>query len=323
MNTLAGDVGATRIKLALIRDDRVLGQEVIPSQAEQSLAKRLPDIANAYQRLCERQGVTIEKCLGISLSVPSLVDVGSGRVLAEYGRFRDMPDLDLRGWAKAELGLPLAIENDARMAAIGEWRHGAGRGCDNLVMITLGTGLGTSAIIEGKVLRGKHGQAGCLGGHLTLHYGGRVCGCGNIGCAEAEASTAFLREIAKCRPDFPSSALSKEPVLDYAAVFGLAAAGDACARAIRDQSLLAWSSLAVSLIHAYDPELLILGGGVMKSADLILPAVREYVHEHAHTPWGKVRVVASELGDTAALVAGEWLLREQLQYRHPEEVLTK
>jgi glucokinase len=80
---------------------------------------------------------------------------------------------------------------------------------------------------------------------------------------------------------------------------------------LRDHSLLVWSSLAVNLIHAYDPEILVLGGGVMGNADVVLPAVREHVRRYAHTPWGRVRLVASELRDQAALVAGEWLLREQ------------
>ena len=94
-------------------------------------------------------------------------------------------------------------------------------------------------------------------------------------------------------------------------MFRLAASGDGCARALRDHSLLVWSSLAVSLIHAYDPELVILGGGVMASAEVILPAVRDHVRRHAHSPWGQVRVLASQLGDRAALVAGEWLLQDQ------------
>jgi glucokinase len=245
------------------------------------------------------------------MAFASLVDSATGCVLAEYGKFADAPALDLRAWARQELGLPLAIENDTRMALIGEWRAGAGRGVDNLVMMTLGTGLGTGAIIEGHVLRGAHSQAGCLGGHLTVRYGGHVCSCGNLGCAEAEASTAFLAHQAKTRPDFCQSALGREPVLDFAAVFRQAAAGDSCALALRDHSLLVWSSLAVNLIHAYDPEVLILGGGIMGNAEVILTAVREHVRRHAHTPWGKVRVVASELRDQAGLVAGEWLLREQ------------
>lgn len=311
MTILACDAGATRIKLGLVSRGRVLAQDVIPSYSERGLAERLPDLAAAFRRLCEANSVKLADCAGLSMSVPTLVDVATGRLLAEYGRFRDMPGLDLPAWARREFGLPIALENDARMATIGEWRHGAGRGCDNLVMITLGTGLGTSAVIEGRVLRGKHGQAGCLGGHLTLRYGGRACGCGNIGCAETEASTKFLDELARSRPDGAASPLLKEPVLDFAAVFKHAAAGDGFATSLRDHSLLVWSSLVVSLIHAYDPEMVILGGGIMASAGAILPAVQGYVNTYAHTPWGKVRVVPSQLGDAAALVAGEWLLEEQ------------
>jgi glucokinase len=311
MTVLACDIGATRIKLGIVRDGRVLAGDAIPSRSDQSLESRLPELAAAFHRLCANLGIAIGDCAGLSMSVPSLVDPVAGRVLAEYGRFQDMPNLDLRAWALSQFGLPFAIENDGRMATIGEWRHGAGRNCDNLVMIMLGTGLGTSAVIQGRVLRGKHGQAGCLGGHLTVRYGGRQCDCGNLGCAEAEASTAFLAQIVHARTDFPGSSLQREPVLDYAAVFRNAAAGDPCAVAIRDHSLLVWSSLAVSLIHAYDPEIIILGGGIMASGEIILPSIQEHINRYAHTPWGKVRVVASELGDGAAMAAAEWLIEEQ------------
>jgi glucokinase len=314
MTILACDLGGTRIKIGLVQNGAVLAQTAQPANSKQGLAPQLPVLKAAWLRLLDRLKLPLGGCAGISVAFASLVDSATGRVLAEYGKFADAPSLDLRAWARQELGLPLAIENDARMALIGEWRAGAGRGVDNLVMMTLGTGLGTAAIIEGRVLRGAHSQAGCLGGHLTVRYGGHVCSCGNIGCAEAEASTAFLAGQAKSRPDFSQSALAREPVLDFAAVFRQAAAGDSCAVALRDHSLLVWSSLAVNLIHAYDPEALILGGGIMGNADVILPAVREHVRRYAHTPWGKVRVVASELRDRAGLVAGEWLLREQFPH---------
>ena len=145
----------------------------------------------------------------------------------------------------------------------------------------------------------------------TVRYGGRDCSCGNIGCAEAEASTAFLEKIAATLPEWNSSSLRKLATLNYAAVFKYAAAGDSCAVKLRDHSLLVWATLAANLIHAYDPEIVILGGGIMAGAEVILPAISDHVRRHAHTPWGKVRVVAGELGDSAALVAGEWLLREQ------------
>jgi glucokinase len=311
MTILACDLGGTRMKIGLVRDGAVLAQSTEPANSKQGLAPQLPVLKTAWLRLLDGQKIRPGDCAGISVAFASLVDSATGRVLAQYGKFADAPGLDLRAWARQELSLPLAIENDARMALIGEWRAGAGRGVDNLVMMTLGTGLGTGAIIQGRVLRGAHSQAGCLGGHFTVRYGGRPCSCGNIGCAEAEASTAFLAGQANIRPDFPESALAREPVLDFAAVFRQAAAGDSCAVALREHSLLVWSSLAVNLIHAYDPEVLILGGGIMANADAILPAMREHVRRYAHTPWGKVRVVASELRDQAGLVAGEWLLREQ------------
>jgi glucokinase len=310
---LCCDCGGTRIKLGVALDGRMLAQHAIPAHADRGLGPRLPALAAALREVAVQAGVGVADCAGLGVSFASLVDNATGRVLAEYGKYRDAPSLDLRSWAKSELGLPLAIENDARMALIGEWRHGAGRGCNNLVMMTLGTGLGTATVIQGQVLRGVHGQAGCLGGHLTVRCGGRRCNCGNVGCAEAEASTAFLDDLAHGRPDYPSSALAREPLLDFAAVFRCAAAGDACATALRDHSLLVWSSLAVNLIHAYDPEMVIVGGGIMASGDTILAYMRHHVSHHAHTPWGAVHVVASELGDQAALLAGEWLVRETVR----------
>lgn len=311
MTILACDLGGTRMKIGVVRGGVVLAQTTEPSNSKAGLAPGLPVLKAAWLRLLDEMKLTTRDCAGISVAFPSLVDTKSGCVLAEYGKFADAMSIDLRAWAKQEMNLPLAIENDARMALVGEWKQGAGRGSDNVVMMTLGTGLGTSAVIEGRLLRGKHGQAGVLGGHSTVRYGGRDCSCGNVGCAEAEASTAFLCDVAVGLREWDTSSLRKLATLNYAAVFTHAAAGDPCALKLREHSLRVWSTLAVNLIHAYDPETVILGGGTMASADVILPAISEYVRRHAHTPWGKVRVVASELGDQAALVAGEWLLREQ------------
>jgi glucokinase len=314
MTVLACDIGGTRMKIGIVRDGRVLAQTIVPANSKIGLKPNLPKLKAAWLELLAGLKIEAGDCAGISVAFASLIDVKCGRVLAEYGKYADAMDLDLRAWARQEFGLPLAIENDARMAMVGEWLAGAGRGFDNLVMITLGTGLGTAAIIDGVVLRGKHGQAGVLGGHFTVTTGGRKCNCGNVGCAEAEASTVFLPEIVKSRADYPASKLAQAKVLSYADIFRLAAEGDACSRAIRDHSLEVWSSLAVNLIHAYDPEILILGGGIMASAKAILPFIQNYVDRHAHTPWGQVRVQASELGDQAVFAASEWLLEEQMEW---------
>lgn len=315
MTALACDLGGTRLKIGLVRQGRVLAQATHPANSKHGLESQLPLLKSTWLRLLDEQQMRLADCAGISVAFPSLVDGTTGRVLAQYGKFADAPGLDLRAWASKELGLPLAIENDARMALIGEWQAGTGRGVDNLAIITLGTGVGTSALMEGRLVRGRHNQAGVLCGHFTLRYGGRLCSCGNLGCAEAEASTAFLSDMTAGSPEFEGSSLRNAATLNYSLIFQHAAAGDAFAIQLRDHSLLVWSALAVNLIHAYDPEMLLLGGGIMASREVVLPAVANYVARHAHTPWGNVRVAAAELGDQAALVAAEWLLREQLGIR--------
>ena len=320
MTTLAADFGGRRIKLGIVREGAVLAEQVIPAHADQPLVARLDEVAAEFEKLCSQASVDPATCAGVAFAYPSIIDTPNARILDHFGKFGDAAQLDLRAWAKKRFGLPFAIDNDARMALVGEWRHGAGRGCDNVAILTLGTGLGASAVIEGNLLRGAHGQAGILGGHTTINYHGRTCVCGNVGCSEMEASTWRLRELAEALPGFKSSRLAAETLIDYAAVFRLAAEGEPAAMALREHSLKVWSVAVVNLIHAYDPEKVILAGGIMRSAAVIVPAVQEWVSRYAHTPWGKVQVVASELGDQAALLAGEWLLTERLSKEFCETI---
>jgi glucokinase len=316
MKVLAADFGGTRIKLGVVAEGRVMASSVLPARARQGLARQLPLIRSTWLGLLESLDWQTTDCAGIGLSFPSLMEPGTGRVLDDFGKYRDAPRLDLRGWAGENMGLPLAIENDARMALLGEWRRGAGRGSDHVVMITLGTGVGTAAVVEGRLLRGGHGQAGVLGGHTTVRYDGEICGCGNVGCVEAEASTVVLGRWAERMPGWEASPLRRLSKVDYAAVFRWAGEGDGCATAVRDHSLRVWGALAVNLVHAYDPERVILGGGILASAESVRAAVEGWVRRHAHTPWGQVQVVVGELGDGAALVAAEDLVAEMLEGGH-------
>ena len=310
MTVLAADMGGRRIKLGVVREGCVIAMEILSAGSDRPLKERMQAVAGAFRRLCARSGVSPGACAGVGLSYPSIIDTAGARILDQFGKYGESSEFDLREWARNEFGLPLAVDNDARMALIGEWRRGAGMDCDNLVMITLGTGIGTAAIMDGRILRGRHSQAGILGGHLTVRAGGRRCVCGNIGCAEAEASTWALRHLCEGAqiklPDMHSQEW------DYATIFRLASEGVAWAADIRDRSLEIWAATAVNLIHAYDPERVILGGGVMGSGSVILPYIGGYVARHAHTPWGQASVIPSQLGDRAALVACEWLVEEQV-----------
>ncbi len=268
------DMGGTRIKIGLVYNGEIVATSVIQSSAHVSLEERLEDIAEDVDQLLKKN-----KCrpTGVGIAFPGIVDTDENKILSRYVKFPDAQRVNLSEWAQRQWGIPLALENDARAALVGEWKFGAGRNCDNLVLITLGTGVGTAALINGKLLHGKHFLAGSLGGHMSINLHGDVCNCGNLGCVESEASTWALQKIASRYPDFNSSALAKEPALNFDIVFSTARNGDRIAIAIQDHALRAWSLAIINLIHAYDPERIVIGGGIMKSKQLIVPYVQNMI----------------------------------------------
>ncbi len=299
---LACDVGGTRIKLGLVRGARLLAHSELAAEPAKGLAAALKRIAKAVPPLCRQAGVPRKVLAGCGLSFPGIIAPRTEQILSTpAGKFDDAKNLNVPKLVEKLLGVPTRICNDANAALAGEWRAGAARGNRSAVMMTLGTGIGSAAIIDGVPLRGQHGQAGCLGGHLTANLAGRACLCGNLGCAESEASTWALPIQARAHPDFTASRLAREKVLDYAAVFRAAAHGDKVAVELRDHSLRVWSAALVNLIHAYDPEVAVLGGGIMRSGKIILPAMRRYVSKHAWTPWGKVKIKPAALGNNAGM----------------------
>ena len=299
---LAGDIGGTRIKLGLVRGARLLAQSEIDAEPKRGLAAALKRIAKAVPQLCRKAGVEKQSLGGFGLSFPGIIEPRTEKILSTpAGKFDDAKNLNVPALVEKLLGLPTRLCNDANAALAGEWHFGAARGYRSTIMMTLGTGIGAAAIIDGVLLRGQHGQAGCLGGHLTANWQGGVCLCGNLGCAESEASTWALPAQAQAQPDFAASRLARANVLDYAAVFRAAAHGDKVATELRDRALRVWSVALVNLIHAYDPEVAVIGGGIMRSGKIILPAVRRHVSKHAWTPWGKVKIKPAALGNNAGM----------------------
>ncbi len=309
MRALAVDIGGSHIACAALEDTRLLQVCRFEADSQGRLLDLLPALASTLATLEQQQGGGFD---GIGVGFCGLVDRRLGRVVSTNGKYPDACDLDLVSWARQELRLRLVLENDARLALLGEWHAGAARGSDDIVMMTLGTGIGTSALMGGRPLRGKHHQAGCLGGHFTVCVEGRVCSCGARGCFEAEASTYALADVCRGWPGFASSSLAAEPRLDFAALFAAADSGDEIAEQIRARSIAIWKACALSLVHAYDPDLLLIGGGVMRTTYPISSAIQKHLDTYAWTPWGKVHVSAAALGGNAALYGAVPLLQEQL-----------
>lgn len=309
MRALAIDFGGSHATCAVVEDASILTSRVQSNDGHAKLGEFLPSIADCLHSLLERCRLLPGNCKAVVMGFCGLVDSDHGRVLSTNGKYDDAPGLDLSRWANDAFGLPFRIENDARLALLGEQYAGAARGSSDIVMMTLGTGVGGAAMIGGHLLRGKHFQAGCLGGHFPVEINGRRCTCGNVGCVEAEASTWALPEICRSCPGFECSLLRDETKIDFSTLFGAIDAGDRFAEDILSHCTRVWGAGAVSLVHAYDPEIVVVGGGVMSRWPMIIPGIREYVSEHAWTPWGKVEVRAAELGNNGALLGAIPLLK--------------
>lgn len=307
---LAIDLGGTKIKIGLVQGHVVVASTSIDALSANGLRERLPYIKDAITTLLEQHNISLNDLGGLGMSVPGIVDSKQKRILSIDKKFGDAPEIKFEDWCNETFGLKLSMENDARSALIGEWKFGKAKDYENVVLMTLGTGVGSSAVIEGKLLRGKHFTAGILGGHFVINYKGGECNCGNKGCVETEASTWCIAAKARNSKGFSKSKLSKESSIDFESIFRCAE-NDELAKQLRDESLNVWSACAINLIHAYDPEIVLLTGGIMASSDKIISHIQQVTDARAWTPWGKVKIEAASFPATAALLGAGYLVTNE------------
>lgn len=305
------DLGGSTIKVGILSPGRLLAHSSVPALAQQGLEAQLPVLTTVIERLLGELKIKSDELLGVGLAFAGLVDSQNNRVLSTNKKYDDAPALDLTSWAQHTWGIPLLAMNDARMALLGEWHSGAGQGYSDLVLVTLGTGIGTAVILDNQLLVGKHFQAGNLGGHFVVQHRGHTCTCRNLGCAEAEASTWALPRLVQDWPEFPDSPLRLHPVPDFKTLFALVETGDSLALKIFEHCISVWSATLISLIHAYDPEVILLSGGLLRSADLIIPRLEHEIFRRAWTPWGQVKLRLARHTEVAALYGADYLIRSK------------
>ncbi len=301
-------MGGSHVEYGIVCGDRVIAAETIAVKAA-SLAEVLPQLESGILALAAKSHLELREMVGVAVGICAIVDSG-GTVLATNGKYDDAVGFNFPQWSESKFQLRCRAENDTRLALLGEQFAGAAQGFEDAVLVTLGTGIGGAVLLGGRLLQSRGHKAGGLAGHLGVDWNGRICSCGNRGCAEAEASTASLDAICRERQRFAGSGLAgMAGTIDFQKLFAAADAGDALAHEILEHCLGVWSSLTVSLIHAYDPEVIVFGGGVMRRQEAILPAIREHVERHAWAKKGSVKIVPSMLGSTAALLGAVPLLR--------------
>ncbi len=315
---LAIDLGGTQIRTALIAPDRTVhARHAEPTRDDdgiESVLRRIVELAAASRRDAAAAG--LPPPIGVGISSPGPLDPRRGVVLAppNLERWRNVP---LRDVVADGLDLPAFLERDTNVAAQAEWRYGAGRGTTNLVYITVSTGVGAGAIVDGRPLLGPMGTAGELG-HLVVDLDGPACGCGGIGHVEAIASgTALARRGGELveRAEAPGlERLTRDGArIDAALVARAADAGDSACRALLERAWVAIGAMCGSIVNALNPEVIVIGGGIAQHHPRLFEVARAELRRRALPILvDSVRIVPAALGGDVSLIGALPIVQDRI-----------
>jgi glucokinase len=293
-SVLAIDIGGTKLAAGVVRDDGVqLSRGRVPTDVGQG-----PDAAvERLLALCRQ----VVAQAGLRLSELPAVGVGCGGPL-DTRRGVTLAPPNLPGWdefplvskLEAALGRPVHLDNDANAAALGEHRFGAGRGFRHLVYLTISTGIGGGVILDDRLYRGANGNAAELG-HIQVSYDGWPCPCGGQGCIEAFASGTHIARRAREKTGRPE-------LTSHDVVAGVRA-GDSWALAVWDDTLQVLSAGIASMINAFNPQRVIIGGGVTAAGELLFEPLRRLALARAMKPLAQgVDLVPAQLEDQVGVM---------------------
>jgi glucokinase len=313
------DLGGTKIATALANErGEILATDTRLTLAAEGIEAVLARIEEAGRQVALLSGVPFSQVIAIGIGAPSPVDMVNG-IVSQAPNLPGWIDIPLKALMEKRLGLPVYVGNDANVTAQAEHRFGAGRGTRNMVYITASTGIGGGFILDGRLYEGSNGAAGEVG-HTIVQDDGPLCGCGNHGCWEALASGTALARDAQASIDAgaaPSLACLRDQAggeMSAALVYQAACAGDAVA-----QSLIAntarWLGVGlVNLVNIFNPDMIVIGGGLSNMGDMLLGPARRVVRTRARAlAAGHTKIVRAELGDTGPVLGAVTLALEALR----------
>lgn len=312
LNRIGIDVGGTNVKIALVNEEgKIIYSNSVPTRAEMGYEYTVNNIKQAIYDLLKETKLEAKDIEGIGFGFPGQVDYKAGIV-------RNAPNIP--GWVEVpiakifedEFNIPTRVDNDVRCAALGELNYGAGKGCENLICITVGTGIGSGLIVNGKLVRGASNAAGEIG-HIKLQmHDGPICGCGDTGCMEAFASgpaiVAMAEDYIKGGKSTKYREMANGNITPYI-VCEAAKAGDPVAQRIF-KIMGEYIGIGMAgVVNLLNPERIIVGGGVADAGDLLLEPLVETLKKRAMKIAGEtVEVVPAQLGNTAGVIGASLLI---------------
>lgn len=312
-NRIGIDVGGTNVKIALVDEKgKIKYSNSIPTRAEMGYEYTVNNIKQAIYDLLKETKLEPKNIEGIGFGFPGQVDYKSGivRLAPNIPGWVDVPIAKL---IEDEFHIPTRVDNDVRCAALGELNFGAGKGCENLICITVGTGIGSGLIVNGKLVRGASNAAGEIG-HIKLQMNdGPICGCGDTGCLEAFASGPSIVAMAEDYIRGGKSTKFREmansnPITPYI-VCEAAKAGDPVAKRIFTIMGEYIGIGMASVVNLLNPEKIIVGGGVADAGEILMTPLKETLKKRAMKIAGEaVEVVPAQLGNTAGVIGASLLI---------------
>lgn len=296
------DLGGTKISTALSDfEGKVISNVVVPTKASEGEIPVLNRIIGTVEEVINKAKVEINEVEAIGIGSPGPLDAKKGIIVAT-------PNLPFKNFNVTEpirerFNIPVYLDNDANVATLGEFMFGAGKGKENLVFMTVSTGIGGGAIINGKIYRGNTCNALEIG-HSTVDPHGPRCNCGNLGCLEVLASgTAIGRKGQEAAATNVETSLKEYDKITSYEVFKEAEKGDEVAKEIRDEALNYLGIGVANAVAIFDPEMVIIGGGVTQVGDVLFDKVRQVVNKRCFKNMAEAcEIVPAGLGTDAGVV---------------------
>ncbi|HQN21284.1 MAG TPA: ROK family protein [Thermotogota bacterium] len=318
MNAIGVDLGGTNIKAALVSEEgKFLRKKNVKTEVASGKEKIAAKIVAIVEELAEE-----DRSVSVGIGSPGSIDRKNGLVRFSPN-LPDWLDFPLARLVSERSGREVFIENDAKAAALGEKWFGEARGCESFVVLTLGTGVGGGAVTNGQLLIGGGGIGGELG-HMCVDPSGPLCGCGSHGCLECYASSSGMRKLVEeYRMRYPNSLIFREQSggqFEAVTVFSAYQKGDPLAEIIYGKFVFAMGVAIGSLVNIFNPEKIILSGGISSSASLYLEKVKKIANEHTIlSMMNSFEIVQSSLKENAAIYGAASIVFDRKQ-PHTSEV---
>ena len=298
------DIGGTAAKFGLVNGEGVMISEVLeyPVKFDDYETPIIETVVKSAKEFMSKNNKTFFDINGIGVSATGGINYKLGIVEGSAGHIKNWKGTNIKKRLEAEFGMNTAVLNDANAAALGEMWKGAAKGRENVVVMTIGTGVGGGIIVDSKILLGSKGFAGEIG-HIPVNVDGEKCSCENTGCIEHYGSTsALVRNIKNAVISGEIIGINEDEI-DGRLIFKQVSAGNKVVIKYVDEWINYISAALVGLVHTFNPEMVILGGGVSKQKKLFVDKVRDKVLNGVMDNFAQdLRVEAAELGNNAGII---------------------